>query len=681
MSSSPLARPAPGLVRPASAPRPVLCNSWPKAGTHALLELARLALGDGPWYGDPDIKYPEGEHIFVARATESLARHAGGACVIKGHFGRGPLIESFLAEHDFAHLFAVRDPREVVCSTWRWLRDLRRHWAISRHLAPLSPDEQISAIIRGLPVLAPFDADRDVRWDLPLPGRYAALTRWLDSPDCCVLAYEDLAGMRGASAQFSAVERALGHMRLPFDRADVVRVAGLVCNPASATFHSGPASHWEKHFTAEHRRLFVELGGEELVERLGYEPTLPRRPRPLARARGAAAPEAEAESDAGPDLRAFVDQLARFFGAAAPVQVEFASASGALVVAHHAGSPLAIQESVETSPDFPRLPLADGAAPALFNLGTIASLDDRALDAWLPELRRVARGPAWIALESSPGRDRAWWENRFIEAGFRKHPLAQTLVPFEALEDESQGLLLVLEAIPPAVLARRPLAALRAERDLHMDMLREPGLRSDAHLARYVLARELIPARARVLDAACGLGYGAAALARDSSAAAVIGVDLCASSVAYAREVYEPLSPVLQFHAHDATRLPWIGDGTIDLVVSFETLEHVPNPERLLREFARVLKPGGLLIASVPNLWIDEQGRNPVPYHLHVYDHEQFHGQIARHLEWRALYRQNAGGGWKRPQPRSLRLVPDGAPTDEDLRDAEWWIAVARKAA
>lgn len=117
----------------------------------------------------------------------------------------------------------------------------------------------------------------------------------------------------------------------------------------------------------------------------------------------------------------------------------------------------------------------------------------------------------------------------------------------------------------------------------------------------------------------------------------------------------------------------------MDAVVSFETLEHLPNPDLLLQEFARVIKPGGLFIGSVPNLWIDENGCNPVPYHFHVYDHAQFRDQVARHFEWRALFRQNAGGGWKRPQPRTLRLIQTGLPSAADQADAEWWLAVATK--
>ena len=323
----------------------------------------------------------------------------------------------------------------------------------------------------------------------------------------------------------------------------------------------------------------------------------------------------------------------------------------------------------------------DSAADAIFNLGSLNRLDDLTLPAWLAELERVTARYLWLGLEATPGRNRAWWETRLLEAGYRKHPLAQCVTGYEELENEADGLLLLFEKIPPPARLAHPLSQLRAERDLHNDMLREPGIRSDAHLARYILAREHIRPGMVVLDAACGLGYGSAILATGTHATRIHGVDLSENAINYARALYGATDPKLTFSAQDATRLPQLADASIDLVVSFETLEHLPNPDLLLREFARVLKPGGLFIGSVPNLWIDEQGRNPVPYHYHIYDHPQFHDQIARYFTWLGLYRENAGGGWKRPQPRLLRPIPDCTPTDQDCRDAEWWIAIAGKPA
>jgi predicted O-methyltransferase YrrM len=256
----------------------VLCNSWPKAGTHLLLELTRLAIGEGKWYHDKDIKY-QGDAGLISQVEERLKNYEGQSFAIKGHYGHTTAIEAFLAEHRFAHLFTVRDPREVLCSTQRWLRDLRSDWPVSRHIASLDPESQLEKIILGLPLLWPFDCDCAVRWDQPLPDRYAALTLWLATPDCCVLAYEDLAGARGVSAQFAAIERALRQVQIPFDHGDISQITRLICNPASATFHTGPSSNWENVFTDRHRHLFVEHGGEALVERLGYAPTFSYKPR------------------------------------------------------------------------------------------------------------------------------------------------------------------------------------------------------------------------------------------------------------------------------------------------------------------------------------------------------------------------------------------------------------------
>ena len=52
----------------------------------------------------------------------------------------------------------------------------------------------------------------------------------------------------------------------------------------------------------------------------------------------------------------------------------------------------------------------------------------------------------------------------------------------------------------------------------------------------------------------------------------------------------------------DALRLPFL-DGTMDTVVAFQTLEHVPEPATMVREMSRVLRPGGCLILTAPHIW------------------------------------------------------------------------------
>jgi SAM-dependent methyltransferase len=151
------------------------------------------------------------------------------------------------------------------------------------------------------------------------------------------------------------------------------------------------------------------------------------------------------------------------------------------------------------------------------------------------------------------------------------------------------------------------------------------------HLARYVLAARLVGGL-RVLDAACGEGYGCSMLMA-AGARSVIGVDIDDETVDHARRRHG-----VDARVADIAELP-IDDGEIDLVVSFETIEHVAEPERALDEFRRVLAPGGVLVISTPN---PGEYLEPNPFHVRELAPEEFLGALdARFAVVRPLYQQN----------------------------------------
>lgn len=114
------------------------------------------------------------------------------------------------------------------------------------------------------------------------------------------------------------------------------------------------------------------------------------------------------------------------------------------------------------------------------------------------------------------------------------------------------------------------------------------------HLKRYEFALTWCTDK-DVLDAACGVGYGSEHLAR--AARRVVGIDIDEDSVAYARDRYG--RPNVEFLHMDAGRLEFPA-ASFDVVCSFETIEHVEDPEQVLGEFARVLRPEGMLLISSP---------------------------------------------------------------------------------
>jgi SAM-dependent methyltransferase len=113
------------------------------------------------------------------------------------------------------------------------------------------------------------------------------------------------------------------------------------------------------------------------------------------------------------------------------------------------------------------------------------------------------------------------------------------------------------------------------------------------HVYRYAFASQFVKGK-RVLDIACGEGYGAAAL-KKAGAAHVIGVDISESACSHARNKYG-----LDARRGTAEQIP-LPDKSVDLVVSFETIEHISDPNGFLDECVRVLAPEGRVIISTPN--------------------------------------------------------------------------------
>ena len=155
------------------------------------------------------------------------------------------------------------------------------------------------------------------------------------------------------------------------------------------------------------------------------------------------------------------------------------------------------------------------------------------------------------------------------------------------------------------------------------------------HWHRYQFA-SAVAAGKRVLDAACGEGYGSALLAR--SAQSVVGIDIDADAVQHARARYG--NPNLRFEQGDATALPAFAT-PFDLIVSFETLEHVARQDELVAGFAGALAEDGLLIISSPDkrTYSDQTGFHN-EFHVRELYRDEFVALLRAHFPSVRLYGQ-----------------------------------------
>ena len=175
-----------------------------------------------------------------------------------------------------------------------------------------------------------------------------------------------------------------------------------------------------------------------------------------------------------------------------------------------------------------------------------------------------------------------------------------------------------------------------------------------------------LPAAARVLDLGCGAGRHAFELYRRG--AHVVAVDWSASEVTGVRDMFHAMREAGEVPAEatagvactDALHLPF-PDAVFDAVVAAEVLEHIADDTRAIAELARVVRPGGTVVVTVPRWWPER-----VCWALSTAYHQVEGGHVRIYRRRDLLSRLDAAA-----------LRPQGSHHAHALHSPYWWLRCA----
>ena len=208
------------------------------------------------------------------------------------------------------------------------------------------------------------------------------------------------------------------------------------------------------------------------------------------------------------------------------------------------------------------------------------------------------------------------------------------------------------------------------------------------HIHRYAYATQFVQNK-RVLDLACGEGYGSYLLAK--TAQSVLGIDIDENSIKHARNKY--IKQNLEFKVGSITEVPIGGESLFDVAVCFEALEHIEDHEKLLSEVKRLLTPDGVFIVSTPNktVYTDEPQFNN-PFHVHELYFDEFRELFEKYfknvkfLGQRIYCNSNIWPVFAGEDIQTVEYVVDKNPAEfvfagDDKKIPRYFIAIASDAA
>lgn len=179
------------------------------------------------------------------------------------------------------------------------------------------------------------------------------------------------------------------------------------------------------------------------------------------------------------------------------------------------------------------------------------------------------------------------------------------------------------------------------------------------HIDRYEFAKGFLVGGEKVLDVACGSGYGSKILAEKASV--VVAVDISEHAIGYANRHNKEWN--IEFLVGDlGSGLGFIPDNSFDTIVSFETIEHIANQDIMLSEFKRVLRPRGKLIISTPDrlLLSGDCKKSENPFHVKELSKQEFLSILRNYFRVERFYGQGTiknSSFWRRVLRTPRRIL------------------------
>lgn len=245
---------------------PILANSFPKSGTHLLLQIVEAIPGVKN-YGSFIASMPT--ITFRERSADAHLRRIAWIIpseAVPAHLFYDLRYADALAARNCVHYFVYRDPRDVAVSEAHYLTTMNRWHRLHRYFARLPTLEQrIEFSIRGAD-------DPDFPYDYPDIGRrFERYRGWLTRQDVFPLRYEELIGDRQKELLRRIVQHYAERAGRPIEIESALAAVDQAIDPSrSHTFRKGVASGWREVFTPRLSQAMKQVASDLLIE-LGYE--------------------------------------------------------------------------------------------------------------------------------------------------------------------------------------------------------------------------------------------------------------------------------------------------------------------------------------------------------------------------------------------------------------------------